>query len=552
MNKKVTGFLLASLILSQASLGVVNADSQRIAGANRYETALKISAKTYKSADTVIVVTGENFPDSLTASALSGLYDAPILLSTKSKVNEVSKEIKRLGAKDIIIIGGQVAVSKEEENAYKSLGKVRRIEGKNRYETANKIAKEIIDQNGADSCFVASGENYPDALAIGPVANKNVTPVILASGDDLPEATESLKTIKEATIVGGPVAVGSVEKNFTSSNRIQGSNRYETSTKVADKYFKGVSKAALASGENYPDALALAPYAEKQNMPILLSPAKGKNATVEKYIKDNKITSLEIFGGEKAIESVYETTAKPAEGENNNSKPKPNYKDETNNSKPKPPVDEEVKTDQVLKHETIKTYKGDLPIKATRVKKEGKDGYEKYVDGELVEKVEPIDEIVECLVVTQEAKYEEREVEDKTKPIYEETKYWRAYAKGLPKKFWNIMSEEELSEYHDSYSVVYASGINQNTEKWKKAKEKLDELYKKYGIYKEFEVKSNSDGSNKDDAFIMAYDYVRENLETLKSEWKRLEPRVEKGEKIIGYEKKTEKVKVQDEVTEWK
>lgn len=265
----------------------------------------------------------------MAASSLSGLYDAPILLSAPNKISTVSNEIKRLGAKNIIIIGGDKAVTNEEEKAYKALGNLRRIQGANRYETATKIATEVIDKEDSDSVIVASGENFPDALTVGAVANKDKTPIILANKDSLPASKEITKKIKKATIIGGPVAVGSVEKNFSSSNRIAGSNRYETSTKVADKYFNDASKAAIASGENYPDALALSPYAAKENMPILLSPAKGKNVTVEKYIKDKKITDIEIFGGEKAVE--YKETPKTDNKQNGDvKKPEPS---KDNNSK---------------------------------------------------------------------------------------------------------------------------------------------------------------------------------------------------------------------------
>ncbi|MDY6065996.1 MAG: cell wall-binding repeat-containing protein [Finegoldia sp.] len=285
----------------------VKIQSKRIAGANRYETAIEISKKGFKTADTVIVATGENYADALAAASLAGVQKAPILLTNQGQTDLISKEIKRLGAKNIIIVGGEKAVSKAEAEAYAKLGKVERVAGANRYQTALKIAEKVLAKTNRNVVIVADGQNYPDALAVGAYAAKEGLPIILADGDDLPYAKDLIakNKISRGIIVGGKVAVGDVEGYFKQTKRIAGANRYQTAIEVAKNLFKDTKEVNLVSGENYPDALAVGVLAGKTNTPVILNPAKGTNEDVEKYLKENKIEKVNIFGGKVAIERDF-------------------------------------------------------------------------------------------------------------------------------------------------------------------------------------------------------------------------------------------------------
>ena len=86
----------------------------RIDGRDRIETAINISKQAYNKSKTAIVVRHDLFPDSMTASVLAKLKDAPILLNPTDKLDSrVGDEIKRLGAEEIIIVGGQNSVSEK-------------------------------------------------------------------------------------------------------------------------------------------------------------------------------------------------------------------------------------------------------------------------------------------------------------------------------------------------------------------------------------------------------------------------------------------------------
>ena len=134
-NKKILGLMLTGIILAnvmpQVSLAANDYNVKRIQGMNRYETSVKISNSTFEKSDRVILVSGENFADALTAGNLSA--EGPILLTEKEGLKAVtSNEIERLKAKEVIIVGGESSVSKKIEGQFKGK-KIIRISGKNRY-----------------------------------------------------------------------------------------------------------------------------------------------------------------------------------------------------------------------------------------------------------------------------------------------------------------------------------------------------------------------------------------------------------------------------------
>ena len=108
-------------------------EGDRINGKDRIETAIEISKKYFGQASTVIVVDRKDFPDAMTASVLSKLLKAPILLTETNKLDpRVASEIKRLGARDVIIVGGNSSVSEAVKKELAKFDKdtVERIYGK--------------------------------------------------------------------------------------------------------------------------------------------------------------------------------------------------------------------------------------------------------------------------------------------------------------------------------------------------------------------------------------------------------------------------------------
>ncbi len=142
---------------------------KRIYGESRIETSIKLSQAAFpEGSDTIVLATGYDFPDALAAAPLAYAYNAPLLLTKPSYLTDsLIEEIWRLGASKAIIIGGTLAISSNVESELQNLGLgIERISGKNRFETAQKIADKLRVKNGSpQKVIIATGYNYPDALA---------------------------------------------------------------------------------------------------------------------------------------------------------------------------------------------------------------------------------------------------------------------------------------------------------------------------------------------------------------------------------------------------
>ena len=280
----------------------------RVAGSDRIETAVEVSKKYYESAETVIVANYEQFADSLSASALSKALKAPILLVKKDQLDSVvAQEIKRLGAKNVIVIGGEKSIDKTKDSL--SQYNVRTIAGSDRYETSAKIAQEIIKLTGTKKAVIASGEVFADALTVAPLANKNNMPILLVQPNNIPKATqEVLKQIEEVIIVGGEKTISKeVENKLPNPTRIAGANRYETAKKIYEYGFKDRVEVNIANGTVPADSLVIGSI----DCPILLAEANEIPEATKQAFQESKFEKVNVFGGENSIsESVVKELIK--------------------------------------------------------------------------------------------------------------------------------------------------------------------------------------------------------------------------------------------------
>ena len=280
----------------------------RVAGADRIQTAVEVSKKYYESAETVIVANYEQFADSLSASALSKALKAPILLVKKDQLDSVvAQEIKRLGAKNVIVIGGEKSVDKAKNSLSKY--NLQTIAGSDRYETSAKIAQEIIKLTGTKKAVIASGEVFADALTVAPLANKNNMPILLVQPNNIPKATqEVLKQIEEVIIVGGEKTISKeVENKLPNPTRIAGANRYETAKKIYEYGFKDRTEVNIANGTVPADSLVIGSI----DCPILLAEANEIPEATKQAFEEAKFEKVNVFGGENSIsESVVKELIK--------------------------------------------------------------------------------------------------------------------------------------------------------------------------------------------------------------------------------------------------
>lgn len=263
----------------------------RIAGKDRYETSIEVSKK-YNNRDTVIISSGEKYTDELTATVLANKLDVPILLTRKDEVStKTLDEIKRLGSKNIIIIGEKETISEKVEKTL-SAYKLERIGGSNRYETAVLLGEKLGKlTNKNNRVILVDGTNFPDAIAMTSKGVEESTPILLTEPTKLNNSTKKALEewkVSDVIIGGGPKSVSSsIEKELKENKnveRISGNNRYETSVKVASNVYKNPTHAVLASGEVFPDAIVGAPYAAKYKYPIVLSQGNDVPKVVKDYI----------------------------------------------------------------------------------------------------------------------------------------------------------------------------------------------------------------------------------------------------------------------------
>ena len=279
----------------------VERKAERLAGPNRYSTAVEISKAGFESANTVILASGENTADALAAGPLAKQYNGPILLTGKTLPVETEREIQRLGAKNILAVGGEKwipaeLVTKLERQGYE----VERIAGANRYDTSVEIAKKT----NADRVVLANGINSVDALALAPYANKFRYAILLTDSNKLSEKTENYirSHISAVEIVGGYNSVSKEIENSLGSkfqDRVEGDNRFETATALAYKTMGLNTKNVILvnSDKGLVDALASAGLANMTESVILLSGQSYLDKQSKAFMRTNDIENVRLIGG---------------------------------------------------------------------------------------------------------------------------------------------------------------------------------------------------------------------------------------------------------------
>jgi len=283
-------------------------DYTRIAGESRYHTAIEVSQTGWNSSATVIIASGENFPDALAGAPLAKKLKAPILLVKKSSIDaDVLAEMKRLGAKNVIILGGTSTISTAVETKLKSVASVKRIAGQSRFDTAEKIAQQV----GGTTAVVVNGSSFPDSLAIASYAAQKGMPILLTTASDIRFDQKYANYI----VVGGTQAISDKVLNKlkqTGATRVSGKSRYDTVKAVVDKFYPATGTVPLvASGVSYADALTGSVYAANKGVPVLLVGKDTLPAATKAVIVDQKMPSLKVVGGKEAVSAYALGAAKP-------------------------------------------------------------------------------------------------------------------------------------------------------------------------------------------------------------------------------------------------
>ena len=281
MKKKVPYFVLCLLLfLPQYLFASERREPEiiRIAGIDRYETAVKVSEIAFDRADTAVIASGETWPDALCGGVLGSWVDGPLLLIKRDSIPAaVHAELERLGVRRILLLGGENTLSKNVENSLSRDYEAQRIAGANRVDTSQQIGKWIEKEYpdritlGGGNPFYVSSKNFADALSAPPLVNNyyNYPGILYLLDEPVMYATASVK-------IGG-------SRNGI-SNHIAGSDRY-------DRHVCRAGRGELASG----------PMSTKFHSSILLTQKDSIPTVIKERLRTLSGKTIYIIGGEKTI-----------------------------------------------------------------------------------------------------------------------------------------------------------------------------------------------------------------------------------------------------------
>lgn len=279
----VLGALVAGVPAGSATPTPIGATGVvRLAGADRFATAAAISRATWAPpVPAVFVTTGVNFPDALAGGPAAARSRGPVLPVLPTVVPAaIAAELDRLDPERIVVLGGTGAVSGGVQVALAAYAPaVARLAGADRYATAASTATSAFAAP-VPVAYVASGAGFADAAAGGAAAAHEGGPMLLTTPTALPAATGAALTAlrpSRIVVVGGTGAVSAAVQTalagFTSGSvtRLGGTDRFDTARVVAQEVFGSSESIALATGLNFPDALAGVPTAYVNDAPLLLT-----------------------------------------------------------------------------------------------------------------------------------------------------------------------------------------------------------------------------------------------------------------------------------------
>lgn len=290
---------------------------ERLSGTDRYKTMESIVSMSFDRNKEAIIASGENYPDALCANALAGVLKCPVILTKQYNLTPEAKAmLGGLKVEHAYIVGGAGAVSEGIESEVSALGiKVERVSGTDRQSTSVNVMRTLrtLDST-SDTVIVSSGLAFADALSIGPWAYASKSPILLtgAAGTLTDEQVAEIRantSITRVVIVGGANAVSpDVETQLQGLKieRLGGANRYETSANIAKwatSPGQGMSykTPVVASGKNFPDALAGGPFAGELKSVLVL--ADDLEDPTLSLLRDNAkiVTGGFVLGGRQAM-----------------------------------------------------------------------------------------------------------------------------------------------------------------------------------------------------------------------------------------------------------
>lgn len=308
----------------------------RLTGEDRYHTAANIATFTFDQADVAHVVTGENFPDALSGTFAAGSVDGPLLLVTRTGVPAATwTALDELGVEAVVLVGGEGAIGAGVAQEFADAGyATARLSGHDRYATAAAVAThygqaQVGTVAGQRAAILATGVDFPDALAAGPIAAREHLPLLLTphgrADASVTGALEQLE-IDKIYLLGGTLAISQDVETFYRDRgydveRIGGPSRMDTAWLLADTAVHDFGfthdLVLLSRGDDYPDALTASTHGAAIGAPIVLT---ATSTDLSQSTRDwlsrtcPDIGAVRAIGGGNAISAAVLTDAVQAAG----------------------------------------------------------------------------------------------------------------------------------------------------------------------------------------------------------------------------------------------
>jgi len=296
-------------------------------GANAIGTAVVASRSTFATGtvSTAVVAGYGAWRDALVGSSLAGAAQGPLLLAEPHRLRtDLRNELKRLGVKKVYVIGSTASIDASVAASIQTFATVKRISAPDCYGTATKVAYSTLAELRAHGktydggAYLATSQTYVDAIGVSAVAAAKGRPILFVGTTSLPKVTASALGwlhVQKAYGLGGTTAMswavlGAADSRIPGrAYRLAGPTAYDTALVIA-KHSEAAglswSRAGLASGVGWSDAIVAGPTLARTPSVLLLTPTPSLYPAVGTAIKANAATvgKVRCFGTFDAVSSA--------------------------------------------------------------------------------------------------------------------------------------------------------------------------------------------------------------------------------------------------------
>ena len=191
----------AQSLSSVTSVSTQTFSAQRLFGADRFETAVKISQAGWNSSEYAVLSAGmdANLVDALTAAPLAKAKNAPILLTEGESLDpKTEAELKRLQVKTVYVTSGSGVIKSDVTAKLQSMGlTVKALGGTDRFETSINIAKELAAVKTFTQLVATTAWTNADALSISAIAAAKGIPILLTDVNEIPASVSTWTAVRQ-------------------------------------------------------------------------------------------------------------------------------------------------------------------------------------------------------------------------------------------------------------------------------------------------------------------------------------------------------------------